>query len=550
VSEAAALDTHALGRLLRFQSTFHEVTSEEELSARLSRELGAVPGVVTARLRLTGLGASWEPAPPPAVSVAVRTGTHVYGGLELDIGEPKLFALYEPFIHHLATTFALWLENRAEHARWLVREQEARERSEASEARLRFLADASRVLGDSLDYDDTLTRTVRLAIPTLGDWCSVDVEEQGHFRRVTVAHLDPSLSRLAQQALRFAPTPANNPSHPPTEVSRWGGSILVEEVDDAWMQRTALSPEHLEVMRSVNFKSVLSVSMYARGRSLGILTFLAIRPGKHYTRADLETAEDLARRAALAVDNARLFREAQQAVRLRDEFLGIASHELKTPLTPLSIKLQAMAREAGAQGDSPFAQRISRHVEVGRRQVARLTDLVNALLDVSRISEGRLTLTLEPVDLPALVEEVAERFEPVAELVDSRLEVALDPDIPVAKWDRLRLEQVVSNLLSNALKYGAGKPVHLELRAQGAQVRLTVRDEGIGIEPEVLSRIFGKFERGVSERHYGGLGLGLYVTRHIVEAMGGTVEATSTPGQGATFTVQLPLRSREEAARP
>jgi PAS domain S-box-containing protein len=239
----------------------------------------------------------------------------------------------------------------------------------------------------------------------------------------------------------------------------------------------------------------------------------------------------------------RLLVELRDTVRLRDEFLSVASHELNTPLTPLSLRLQSLARAIEAEPDSPLAGRVRREVDMMRQQVKRLSALVNDLLDVSRISTGRMKLQVEEVDLSEVAGEVAARFNPEAERARSRLELHLDGPV-VGRWDRLRLEQVLTNLLSNAIKYGAGKPIHLHVeQGDDGRARLRIRDEGIGIHPEALGRIFNRFERAVSERHYGGLGLGLYVTRQIVEAMGGMVKAESTPGQGATFTVELPRQS-------
>jgi signal transduction histidine kinase len=213
----------------------------------------------------------------------------------------------------------------------------------------------------------------------------------------------------------------------------------------------------------------------------------------------------------------------------------------------LSIKLQALARSAEAKAVQP--ERLAKDVEVMRRQVKRLSDLVNDLLDVSRISTGRLQLHLDEVDLALVAREVVSQFEPQAVKVGCLLELRTQERV-VGRWDRLRVEQVVVNLLSNALKYGAGRPVQVRVEAEGGWARLQVRDEGIGIAPEHLGRIFGKFERAVSERHYGGLGLGLYITRQVVEWMGGSVRVESHPGQGATFRVELPLEGPSPTPPP
>ncbi|QSQ24386.1 PAS domain S-box protein [Pyxidicoccus parkwayensis] len=409
------------------------------------------------------------------------------------------------------------------------------------EERVAFVSEASRILSESLDFEATLVRATELAVPALGDWCMLDLLlEGGGIKRVKVACADPALEPLARRTQGFPPIVSGHPRHPPSRALREGRAILVAEVDDDSMRRAAYSPEHLAHMHAIGFHSVMSVPLIARGRTLGVLTFLSIGSGRRFTQADLETAEDLARRAALAVDNGRLYREAQQAVRVREEFLQVASHELKTPLTPLSLKLQMLARSAESLPRERFP-RLSGDLDMMRQQVQRLSSLMDELLDISRINSGRFSLTLEVVDLCALVRDSAARFEPeVHRLGGGRLVVDV-PEPLVGVWDRQRLEQVMTNLLSNALKYGGGRPVHARVWGEGATACLEVRDEGIGIAPEALSRIFEKFERAVSERHYGGLGLGLYITRQIVEALGGTICVKSEPQQGSTFTVRLPL---------
>jgi signal transduction histidine kinase len=218
-------------------------------------------------------------------------------------------------------------------------------------------------------------------------------------------------------------------------------------------------------------------------------------------------------------------------VRLRDEFLSVASHELKTPLTPLSLKLQVLARKAEAQPDSPFAREVQAHVEVGRRQVRKLGELIGDLLDVSRISAGRMKLTWESVDLAAVVREVVSRYEDQADKQGTLLQLEAPPSL-VGTWDAMRLEQVVVNLLDNALKYGPGKPVRLRLVEDSGKAILTVKDEGIGIAASALGRVFDRFMRGVSDRHYGGLGLGLYITKSCVEAMGAPSTSRASRARG------------------
>jgi PAS domain S-box-containing protein len=279
------------------------------------------------------------------------------------------------------------------------------------------------------------------------------------------------------------------------------------------------------------------------------VTVSIVRDEAGASRYFVAVAEDITRRKALEEERALLLAETREALVLREEFLSVASHELRTPLTPLRLKLQLLLREARESGDSsPLAGRVVERVETGLHQVQRLTRLIDGLLEASYLGKGKLTLALalEEVDLSALVREMAKRFALVAVRAGCALEVEAEAPV-VGRWDRRRLEQVVGSLISNALKFGAGHPVRLSVEREGEQAWLVVRDEGIGIAPEELPRIFGRFSRGVSDRHYGGLGLGLFLTRYVVESLGGEVTAESVPGQGATFRVRLPLRGPEMA---
>ncbi len=235
----------------------------------------------------------------------------------------------------------------------------------------------------------------------------------------------------------------------------------------------------------------------------------------------------------------RLTGEARDAVQVRDDFLSIAAHELRTPLTNLKLQLQLLYRQLRGEG-SLDVEKLAQRVQSSERQTTRLATLVDSLLDVSRLARGRMELNLESVDLDELVHEAVRRFE--AEARTAGVQVTVDSPGPVTgQWDRMRLEQVLTNLLSNALKYGHGAPVDVRVRSDEAHATLEVEDHGIGLPPEDAQRIFGRFERAVSSRHYGGLGLGLFITRQLVEALGGRISVASTPGQGATFTVVLPL---------
>jgi PAS domain S-box-containing protein len=231
--------------------------------------------------------------------------------------------------------------------------------------------------------------------------------------------------------------------------------------------------------------------------------------------------------------------ELRAAIATRDEFLSIASHELRTPLTALSLQLDGLERMHARRAAAEDPSRTARKVAMAVRQADRLASLIDGLLNVSRIATGSFRLELEAFDLVGLVHEVVQRFDEEAERTGSAVSV-LVPDTALGRWDRSRVDQALTNLLSNALKYGAGSPIDIVLRDHGERVSIAVRDEGIGIAPEDRERVLGRFERAVSSSHYGGLGLGLYIANEIARAHGGSIVIDSQPGKGATFTLTLP----------
>ncbi|HEY3356919.1 MAG TPA: PAS domain S-box protein [Polyangia bacterium] len=251
----------------------------------------------------------------------------------------------------------------------------------------------------------------------------------------------------------------------------------------------------------------------------------------------IATGIDVTEQRRAEEQNARLYREAQEAVHARDEFISIAAHELRSPVTAVLLGTQGLMRLA-AQREVPAATLLD-VVRTAERQTKRLSQLVEDLLDVSRIGTAEVPLSLETVDLGALARDVGDALRDAAERAGCALTVAAAEGV-TGRWDRARLEQVVSNLLTNAIKYGAGRPVALTVEADGGRARLRVRDEGIGIPPEMHAHIFERFGRAVSAQHYGGLGLGLYIVRRILEALGGSIAVESAPGRGAAFTVELP----------
>jgi PAS domain S-box-containing protein len=262
----------------------------------------------------------------------------------------------------------------------------------------------------------------------------------------------------------------------------------------------------------------------------------ALRDAEGRLQGFAKVTRDLTERKRAEEDRLRLA-QAHEAIRMRDEFLSIASHELRTPLTSLQLQLQSIRQRLGAT-EVPLAQRLER----ATRSTERLAGLIDALLDVSRISSGTMSLNLQAVDLSEVARDVAEGL--LQEASTTGCSVRVDAPVPVrGMWDQLRIEQVLINLLSNAFRHAAGQPVDVRIWQEGAEARLAVEDRGPGIRPEDLERIFGRFERAASSRSIGGLGLGLYVSREIVQAHGGSIEARNRDQGGASFLVRLPLGS-------
>lgn len=302
--------------------------------------------------------------------------------------------------------------------------------------------------------------------------------------------------------------------------------------------RSEISPDRTE----------MSVPLVSRGKVLGRMTFRCSSSGRFYSSDDLLTAEDLVRRSAAAVDNANLYKQAQDAIRARDEFLSIASHELKTPLTPLKLQIQSLMRTlASGKLAEVKPERISKMLVSSERQISRLSKLVDDLLDISRINMGRLTLSIEEFDLSELLAEVVERFKDQIEL--SRCEVKLEALGPITvACDRFRIEQVIVNLLTNAIKYGHGKPVEISACDDNGVIKMSFKDYGIGIAQEDQRRIFDRFERAVSGNNFGGIGLGLYIVTQILTAHNGRVTVESKLGAGSNFMVEFPARQVHDSS--
>jgi predicted ATPase/signal transduction histidine kinase len=414
----------------------------------------------------------------------------------------------------------------------------ARVHAEEAERRAEFLAEAGVILGESLVYEETLARLVRLCVRSLADGCVIDlVRDDGTIQRVAFAHADPAKEPLLKELQDRYP-PCRDSPHAAAHVLRSGEPLLLAEVSDDLLRRLTVDEHHLHLTRALGITSLMVLPLAVRGETLGALTLGTATPGRRFSPADLELAVEVARRAAAAIDKARLYREAQDAIRLRDEFLTVASHELRTPMTSLTLSLQTLLHAAPA-GKALDPKSISGLVQLAFHQGERLTRLISDLLDVSRIEAGQLRLTITTVDLDELIREVVARFAP--DLARARCDAVVRCERrAIGQWDRSLIDQVVSNLLSNAVKFGPGKPIELATGEDASAAWLSVTDHGIGIDPASQGQLFERFARAVSARNYGGLGLGLYISRKLVETHRGTIRVDSKPGRGSTFTVALP----------
>jgi PAS domain S-box-containing protein len=397
------------------------------------------------------------------------------------------------------------------------------ERKRAEEA-LRLLSDTSRRLASSLDFDVTLDTVAHLLIPVLARTCVLLVQEPtdegGTHWRTVFADADAARERSQRErGLEVSPK----------QLSRW-----LEAVRDG---RGASAPARVS---SQDAPPAWVTPLRVRGEVLGLYV-LYPEPGRPaYSEAELALIEEVSQRGGLAIDAARLYRRSREATQAREEFLSIASHELKTPLTSLKLHLQSVEREALRARPAPDSARITRLLRLADRQLNRLREHIDNLLDVSRILTGRMELRFGDVELSEVVGNVFAGLD--EELSRGRIPIRFEQDGPIhARWDRPRIEQVVANLVGNAIKYGEHRPVLVSARARDDRVRLMVQDQGPGIAPKDRERIFQVFERAVRGTNISGFGLGLYVTRQIVQAHGGSIQVEDTPGGGTTFVVELPV---------
>jgi PAS domain S-box-containing protein len=432
--------------------------------------------------------------------------------------------------------------------KWFGTATDIHDQKEAEE-RLRFLAEAGALLASSLDYEATLARLARLGVTALADYCLIDVvEDDGSLRRVATAHAVPAFEELTAELRKFPPDPRRGQGV--AEALRTGRTQTVAPLTDETLDTVSVGVGHAALLRRLGLRSYMSVPLLSRGRVIGAITFAHTGAARDYTPTEVAFAEELARHAAIAIDNARLYGRAREVNRAKDEFLATLSHELRTPLTPI-IGWTHMIR-SGHIG----AQDAEQGLRVIDKNSQALSRLINDLLDMSSILSGKMRIERAGVELASVVREAVETTRPLAASRGVSFDVALceGADSLNVSGDRTRLVQVFWNLLNNAVKFSAkGGLVRVACRSDGGAAHVEVSDDGAGIPEGFLPHVFERFRQadGSTTRAHGGLGIGLALVKSFVEAHGGTVSAASDgEGLGSRFIVSLPLVREEPRAEP
>jgi PAS domain S-box-containing protein len=419
--------------------------------------------------------------------------------------------------------------------RTLERQEAARR--EGAQRDLKFLAEASAELASLSDYQTTLDKIAHLAVPHFADWCSIDMlGDSGSLQRVAVAHADPAKEILANDLHRLFPERVAEGG--PWHVLSTGQAERVEEISDEMLVQSIADPDYLAALRALGLYSYMGVPLTVRDKTLGVISFITAESRRRYTAEDQSLAQDLARRAAVAIENANLLRALQETDRAKDVFLATLAHELRNPLAPVWNGLSIIKRVPDD------VERVRQVADMIGRQVGQLARLVDDLLDVSRISTGKIELKKQPADLASILHSAIETSRPHIEAARHKLSVQLPDEAIEVEADAVRLAQVFSNLLNNSAKYTRpGGIIDLIVQIEPERLVVRVRDNGSGIAPEMLGKVFGLFTQIThpSERTQGGMGIGLSLVEGLVRLHGGSVEAHSEgPDMGSEFIVYLP----------
>ncbi len=408
--------------------------------------------------------------------------------------------------------------------------------AEAASRRAAFLDSVSRLITRSLEMNDIASSTLGLVVPQLADFAMIwALLSDGFLKGIGSTHADPTMRRLVEEVM-LAATEAKVPG-----LLHQGQSLLVPNASPTALRRYGVPKAQRARFATLGLRTAMLVPLAIAGKVVGVMALFATH--RHYRGEDLGLAEGVGARVAGALENARLYEVARDAIRARDDFLVLAAHELRTPLAALQLMADGVLRRGRRGGGAGEIM----GDDAQARQVRRLSALVEHMFDALHIRAEGMALSLESCDLATIVKERVERSGERAQCVGCAISVSAESSVP-GRWDCARVGQLVDELLDNAIKFGRGHPIEITADRDAANAVLTVRDHGIGIPADRLALIFSPFERSVPKENFGGLGLGLFIAKAIVEAHRGSIVATSRLGEGSTFVVRLPLAGGASAS--
>jgi signal transduction histidine kinase/FixJ family two-component response regulator len=489
-----------------------------ELLAKLKEQNRDLPVIVTTSFGDVG-----------SATAAMRAGAEDYLLKPIDVGALELV-----------------VERALERRNLRIEAEHLRHQVLAQHERLRLLADASATLFSSLEYEKTIAAVVRAAVPPLADMCFLDlVDDDERLHRIAIQLADGGEDR-ANRVRQSEPAPdfrtvvaiASFARTAQTEALRTGAPVLLTDLDT-----TAHEPVRNDAWEALGAKSMMAVPLIARGRGLGVLTFVAAESGRRYSASDLALAEEIGHRAAIAIDNAQLYEQAQQAVRARQNLLAIVSHDLKNPLGAIVMAAGLLTSAGTTQG--PAERR--RIADMIQRPAHRMNRLIEDLLDIASLEAGHLAVETQAQPVELLLSEGVELHRAAAGLKELRLEAVLPGESLDVDCDRDRVLQVFGNLIGNAIKFtGTGGSIKVSAERRGQDALFSVQDSGPGIDPNELSHVFDRFWQARKTARLG-TGLGLAIAKALVEAHGGRIWADSTLGQGAKFFFTIPVTGARSA---
>lgn len=410
-----------------------------------------------------------------------------------------------------------------------------------------LLSDTRRLLASTMEYEDVLRQIPDCIVRHgLASWSFICLQnDDGVYRTISIAALPEVKELLSGDILEFDLSASVGLSKAIKNNHAFFEHLNSDQLTQARMNEGDINKRiTLDTLIKLNLQSYMAIPLEVRGQVIGGFLVATNDPRKLYTQADLDIMTEVGRACAVAIDNALLYRELKRSVKAREDFISIASHELRTPLTSLKMRIDLLSLLLDRNRFPEEVGQVLRPIVSGLRpDMIKFTRLVEILLDFSKLGSNRLHLSIESCDLSKIINEELERIRPEFIAHKTELVASIQEKI-VGECDQLRVQQIVTNLLTNAVKFGNQNPVYLTVTSDQENIMITVKDKGIGMSSEDAERIFKPFERAVSDKHFGGLGLGLFITKQIVDRHNGSISVQSSPGEGTTFLVVLPLHGK------